>query len=279
LVLTEPAPRAAGMKRVRKGGGDSRGMARFTAQNIADDYVALCKNPAKDLKRWLAEDKKRPVRRGRRFQSTRTNQRGDHDQIANQTRNEKTQGLRGNTLPPVRDGLDANWQEWRIAHGVLARSRGRLGRYDALRQVRGEGAAGIAAAAEHRAANTNARSGTGPGRYDVLRLVRPERDAGINRGAGHDAHGSSDATGPPDLSSLGARSAIRSLYAAKIEIMHRHLPRHEIAAAVRALRDEQHGAMRALSARKQSTLCAWRERRDAARFSEKLRLSGQAEPR
>jgi len=95
----------------------------------------------------------------------------------------------------------------------------------------------------------------------VLRIVRAERvgtEHGIN------------ATASPDLSFLGSRSVIRSLYAAKIEIMRRSLPRHEIAAAIRALRDEQHAAMRALTTRKQSTLRAWRELRDAEPFSGRI---------
>lgn len=271
--LTAPAsPAPNSSKRVKKTGGNGRGMARFAAQKIADDYVALCKNPAKDLKRWLAEDKKRPVGKGRRFQSTITNQREDHDQIANQTRNEKTSGLCGDALPTVRNGMDAQGGKGRRSHGVLARSRSRLGRYDALRQVRGEGP--VAAGAEHRATNAHARTRAGPGRYDVLRLVRTPHNASNERGTASAAgHGSNAA---PDLSHLGAeRSAIRSLYAAKIEIMRRSLPRHEIAVAIRALRDEQRAATRALTVRKQSTLRAWRERRDAERFSAKQ--SGQTE--
>lgn len=160
----------------------------------------------------------------------------------------------------------------RHSHGVLARSRSRPGRYDALRQVRGEGP--VAAGAQYQATQAHARARAGPGRYDVLRLVRTPRDAGNDRRAASvTGHGSSTA---PELSHLGAeRSAIRSLYAAKIEIMRRSLPRHEIAAAIRALRDEQRAATRALTVRKQSTLRAWRERRDAERFSAKQ--SGQTE--
>ena len=33
------------------------------------DYLALCRNPRKDLKRWLAEDKKRPGATGRGVRS------------------------------------------------------------------------------------------------------------------------------------------------------------------------------------------------------------------
>ncbi len=135
-----------------------------------------------------------------------------------------------------------------------------------MRQVRGEGP--VAAGAQHRTTQAHARVRAGPGRYDVLRLVRTPHDAGIDRGAASVTGNGGSAA--PDLSHLGAeRSAIRSLYAAKIEIMRRSLPRHEIAAAVRAIIDERRAATRALTVRKQSTLRAWRERRDAERFSEK----------
>jgi len=95
----------------------------------------------------------------------------------------------------------------------------------------------------------------------VLRLARAE-PVGVDAG--------SSGASPLDLPFLGARSAIRSLYEAKIEITRRSLPRHEIAAAVRALRDEQHAAVRALTAQKQSTLRAWRERLDAERFGDRI---------
>ena len=260
-ATTSPVPRdwPKPGKRVRKGSGDARGMARFTAKNLADDYVTLCKSPTKDLTRWLAEDPRRPTGRRRQFQST-TNKTEDHDQIANQTRNEKTQGLRGDTLPPVRGGMDAPGERGWRAHGVLARSRTRFGRYDALRQVRGERPA-VAAGAKHHAISIHARPRADPGRYDVLRLARAE-PVGVDAG--------SSGASPLDLPFLGARSAIRSLYEAKIEITRRSLPRHEIAAAVRALRDEQHAAVRALTAQKQSTLRAWRERLDAERFGDRI---------
>ena len=48
-----PASRARARRRT-----DGKGGQRYTAGEIAADYLALCHDPMQDLERWLAEDKK-----------------------------------------------------------------------------------------------------------------------------------------------------------------------------------------------------------------------------
>ena len=60
--LTQPAPSAPRAAQENRKGGDGKGGARFAAQNLADNYLNLCHHPLKDLRRWLAEDKKKAGR-------------------------------------------------------------------------------------------------------------------------------------------------------------------------------------------------------------------------
>ncbi len=101
------------------------------------DYLALCRHPLKDLKRWLAEDKKKAGGIGRRYQSTATKER-NHACNATQTQLADAHGLRRQSLPDVRVRLDADGQGGRNGDCVFARSRAGIGRYDELRQVREE---------------------------------------------------------------------------------------------------------------------------------------------
>jgi len=117
------------------------------------DYLELCRNPRKDLKRWLAEDKKKAGGVGRRYQSTAAREK-NHAYNATQTRLADTHGLRRQSLPDVRVRLDADGQRRRHGDRVFARSRTGAGRYDQLRSVRGEGT-GLAS---HRASD----AATGP---------------------------------------------------------------------------------------------------------------------
>ncbi|WP_156964693.1 hypothetical protein [Methylocapsa aurea] len=203
----EAAPRPR--KRV-KTGGDDKGGKRYAARSLAADYLKLCHDPVKDLRRWLAEDKKKAGGTGRRFQPTRR-EGHDHAQDAKQTRVAEAHGLRSQSLPDMRGGLDADGKRGRDADGVPARPRACAGGYDGLRPVRGEGT-GLAS-----------RSGI------------------------------ASAQG---LSFAGEGAGIRALYGAKIEATRRSLPAREIAAAVRALLDEQRAAFRALAERRQAETAA-----------------------
>ena len=120
---------------------------------------------------------------------------------------------------------------------MLARSRAGAGRYDQLRSVRGEAAAGAR---------------TGSAARVAAGLTAPRGDGGV------------------DLLFRGARAEIVATYAAKIEATRRSLPAREIAAAVRALVEERRAAVRAIGERQRAAQTAAHERRDAERFSAKL---------
>jgi hypothetical protein len=230
-----PAPRP----RKRRGGDGSQGVVRVTARGLVEDYLALCRNPASDVRRWIAEDKKRLGGMERRGEFI-TRKEGHHHDTASQTVRiglADAYRLRRQSLPPMRNGLDPLGGRGGDFDGVLDRPRTGVGRYDPLRPVRAEGA------------------GSSAGSY-----LSSGRPGSLTGGEGSGA----------DLGFGAARSVIRALYAAKIEATRRSLPPSQIAAAVRALRNEQRADMRALAERKSSTLRALREQRAAERFSDRL---------
>ena len=104
-----------------------------------------------------------------------------------------------------------------------------------------------------------ARSRACAGRYDELRSLRAEGIAGRSRPGGD----SRDA----DLAFRGGRATLLALYGAKIEATRRSLPQREIAAALRALRDDRHAALRAFTEHRRAVLKGAREQRRAERFS------------
>jgi len=120
-----------------KGKGDSGG-DRYAASKLAADYVNLCQHPLKDLRRWIAEDRKNAGGAGRRLQPT-TSKGENHAHDKTQTVLADAHGLRRQPLPQLRGGLDAHGQRGRGVDGVPARPRTSAGRYDGLRQVREEG--------------------------------------------------------------------------------------------------------------------------------------------
>ena len=136
-LTSRPDARPSPRKRV-KAGGDGKGMARFTTRGMAEDYLELCRNPLKDLRRWLAEDKKRPGGKGGFGQHTTRNE-GDYEQDTRQARLANADGIRRQPLPPVPRGMDAHRERGRRFDRVLARPRTGARRYDELRQVRAEG--------------------------------------------------------------------------------------------------------------------------------------------
>jgi hypothetical protein len=140
LTIREPpAPRP---RKKAKTGGDGKGYMgggeRFTTRNLAADYVKLCQHPLKDLRRWLAEDKKRAGATGRETKSF-TTKGGDYAHTKGASVVMETAGwLRRQSLLQVRGRLDADGSRGRGADNVSARSRAGAGRYDGLRSVRGE---------------------------------------------------------------------------------------------------------------------------------------------
>jgi hypothetical protein len=94
-----------------------------------------------------------------------------------------------------------------------------------------------------------------------LRQVRAE--AGQS-GLGWPGAGDTDA----GSSFAGERSAIHSLFAAKIEVARRTTPARDRAAAIRAIMDEEHGALQAIAERAQSARVALSERLATDRHAE-----------
>jgi hypothetical protein len=216
----QPTPR----KRRKKGRSDGD---RFTSRKLATDYVNLCQHPIGDLRRWLAEDKKRAGGQGRQIEATTTKGGTTRDWAYNATKNAPlayADGLCRHSLQLLRGGLDAH------------------------RQGRGQ------------ADNLFARSRAGSGRYDTLRPVRTEADAATlaPRDGGRSA---------PDLSFGAERDAIHALYGAKIEATRRSLPRGQVADAIRAIIDEQRAALRAVTLRRILAKTARRERRATGRHA------------
>ena len=121
-------------KKAKKGGGEGD---RFTARNFAADYLRLCQHPTKDLRRWLAEDKKHKGAASRRNERTPTRE-TTHDRTQNPPLATADRLCR-QPLQHLRGGLDADRREWRQADDLLARSRTGAQRYDGLRSVRAEG--------------------------------------------------------------------------------------------------------------------------------------------
>jgi len=122
-------------RRRKTGRGDSD---RFAAGNMAADYLALCQNPLKDLKRWAAEDKKNPLLRWRSYRSTAGGEK-NYEHTTTQTGLEHAHGLRRKSLPPVRGWMDTDQHRGRRSHRVLARPRTGSSRYGELQSLRGEG--------------------------------------------------------------------------------------------------------------------------------------------
>jgi hypothetical protein len=110
---------------------------RSPAWALVEDYLELCRNPSKDLVRWIAEDKKRPGGAGRRFQSI-TSKWENHAAPSTENPVAHAHGLRRQSLPSMQNGLDADGQRGRPDNRLFARSRAGAGRYDRLRPARAE---------------------------------------------------------------------------------------------------------------------------------------------
>jgi len=143
--VLEPVAAPGQRKTIRKGEGKAgSGGGRFSARNLADDYIRLCHAPLKDLKRWLAEDKKSKGYAGRdagliRTGFLTTGGMNESDQQRPTTGVGQSLRLYRQPLHELRGGLDAHRHGGRDGDGLSARSRAGAGRYDPLRSLRGEG--------------------------------------------------------------------------------------------------------------------------------------------
>jgi len=140
-VTTRPAPTPRRGRKARRGGG--QGARRFTTGALAGDYLRLCRDPLRDLQRWMDED----LRRGRAGRGAQLiTRRGDDaakDTTPAQSYLVNTQGLRGQPLHELQGRLDAHGDDGRHTHGLSARPRAGLAGYDGLQQVRADERAGV----------------------------------------------------------------------------------------------------------------------------------------
>ncbi len=112
----------------------------MTAKGIVEDYLKLCRNPAKDLKRWIAEDK---TARGAPEAIYSLTKGGEHaDTQGTAIVVAEADRLRRQPLPELRDGLDADGRGRQRVDDVPARSRAGAGEHDGVRQVRAEARTG-----------------------------------------------------------------------------------------------------------------------------------------
>ncbi len=114
----------------------------MTAKGIVEDYLKLCRNPAKDLRRWMDEDPRfrgERIQRRERFFSTK----GESGDVS-KTAVVVAEGgrVRGESLPELRGGLDAHRQGRRAVDDLPARQGAGVVRNDGLRQVRTEARTG-----------------------------------------------------------------------------------------------------------------------------------------
>ena len=114
----------------------------MAARKLVDDYLDLCRNPAKDVLRWLKETDDLPG-----VVTSRLTTKGDthvHNQIRRTTPPlDYTRRLCSDPLHSMHHGMDAHRDQWRSAHGVSSRPSAGTRRYDELRSLRAEQRADI----------------------------------------------------------------------------------------------------------------------------------------
>ena len=134
-VLRRPAPTPRRGRKVRRSGG--QGARSFTTGALAEDYLRLCRDPLRDLQRWMDEDKKRGrVGRGvqlitRRGEDAAKNTTPAADYLAHADR------LRREPLHELQGRLDTDRAGGRSTRSVPGRQRACARRYDGLQQVQG----------------------------------------------------------------------------------------------------------------------------------------------
>jgi hypothetical protein len=232
-VPTPPAPRRKRKESAGDGGHGREIAARFSARGIVVDYLNLCRDPSRDLRRWIAEDRTRPGGFGRQGIPT---TRKDYTDANNPKRAfmANAEGLRRQPLPELRDGLDADRHGGRGDYALSARPRSGTGGHDQLRPLRAAGAEGTGLAA--RAGDAGARAASSRGEHSALRAFYAAKIDAARRG----------------LSSRDISAAIRALFI-------------EQSAACRALADRRQAAKAAARDRRAVARLGDRDRRREAR--------------
>jgi len=124
--------------RVRNGPWLRHHRARLTTRSLVSDYLALCRNPLKDLRRWNSEWKNNARTR---HPSTPPQQRSADAQSPPSRMAGPQYGIRADALHGLRGGLDEERRRWSETHRLSARSRASADQHDRLRPLRTEGGA------------------------------------------------------------------------------------------------------------------------------------------
>jgi hypothetical protein len=124
--------------RVRNGPWLRHHRARLTTRSLVSDYLALCRNPLKDLRRWNSEWKNNTRTR---HPSTPPPQRSADAQSPPSRMAGPQYGIRADALHGLRGGLDEERRRWSETHRLSARSRASADQHDRLRPLRTEGGA------------------------------------------------------------------------------------------------------------------------------------------
>ncbi len=176
----------------------------LTTYALAGDYLVLCRNPLKDLNRWVLESGKRHKGRSP-FRST--NWRNAHAQNTSPGLASRAHGFRDHQLHAMPGRLDPARREWGQGYCL------------------------------------SSRPGAGAGHYDRLRSLRNEV-GGSAPSAESDAEGHGEVAPPSSLASEIAGA--KGYYAARIAAARQSLSPAALALAIRAIKNEQTAAIRAI---------------------------------
>jgi hypothetical protein len=205
----QPKPAVKLKRRTRRGGG----ARSLNAGTIAADYLKLCRDPARDIRRWIEEDRRNKKGSGRSLISK---TKGGSDVYSKSRQADavaRAVRIRQKPLHEVRSGMDTAGERRPLAGRLSAGSRSSVRGDGKLRSLRGEG-------------------GT----------------AGLDRSQAVAA--SSALMGEVASAFKAERAGLVSFYAARIEAVRRGATPAAIAAAIRALVQERSVALREMANRR-----------------------------
>jgi hypothetical protein len=171
-ALAAPRLKPAGRRR-RRGGTD--GGRALTTSSLADNYLRLCHDPCKDLRRWIAEDKAR----GRASGPIIPPWENHHVQTKNGLTSlmEDARRIRSLTLHSMQGRLDTDRKPRGSPDDLPAGSRAGAVGHDQLRSLRGEGGSDLSGGITESAAIGNDFSSelAAVGAYYTARMAAARR--------------------------------------------------------------------------------------------------------
>ena len=178
----------------------------LTTRGLAADYLALCRNPLSDIRRWVLESGK-----------------------AYQGRSPSNTWRSADAAQSPSPGLGSRTD--RLRYNALHEMRGRLDPFRDRRQ----------------GCRLSSRPGAGISQYDQLRSFRAQGKRSTRfRSALRTAAASATNSVAPSSSLATELAAAKGYYASRIAAARQSLSRVELAAAIKAIKDEQTLAARAI---------------------------------